>query len=44
MKSTPAGNMIPIENHLISLEDLFGLNPKQTRNKTVEKEISPLFF
>jgi hypothetical protein len=25
------GNKTPSKNHLISLEDLFGLNPKQTR-------------
>jgi hypothetical protein len=27
------GNTIPTENHLISLEDLFGLNPKQLKKK-----------
>ena len=33
-----AQNTILIENHLISLEDLFRLNPKQSETKNYEKE------
>ena len=33
-----AGKMILTENHLISLEDLFRLNPKQSETKNYEKE------
>jgi hypothetical protein len=38
-----AGNTIPTKNHLISLENVFGLNPKQLKI-TAEKDGSPLFL
>ena len=36
-----AGN---VENHLISPEDLFGLNPKQLKKNQEIKEMGPLTF
>ena len=42
---TITGNKILTENHLISLVDLFVLNPKQTKTKNLQKrEMGPLSF